>query len=75
MLFVPVATQILLVQSSDLVEGPYTTDTSAVIDANAQTVTVPIGAGNKFYRIQAHATLTNARTSGNNLLFNYALIP
>lgn len=61
----------ITVYSSATVDGAFTADTTAVVDANAKTITIPLGAGKRFYRVSGNVTLSNTRLSGANLVFNY----
>jgi hypothetical protein len=71
MLFVPPPTDTVTVYSSATVDGVFAIDGTATVDANAKTITIPIGTGNRFYRISGNVTLSNSRLSGANLVFNY----
>jgi hypothetical protein len=57
--------------SSATVDGAFTPDATAIVDTNAKQITIPIGAGNRFYRLSSGVTLTGTKISGNNLVFNY----
>ena len=65
----------VVVQSSEVVQGPYSNDVAAIVDPTAQTITIPIGTTNRFYRLQGNVRLNNSRLSGANLVFDYAQIP
>jgi hypothetical protein len=71
MLFVPPPTDTVTVYSSATVDGVFAIDGAATVDANAKTITVPIGAGMRFFRVQKALGVTNVRISGGNLVFNY----
>jgi hypothetical protein len=71
-LFAPApAVSAVTVYSSATVDGVFTPDAAAIVDANAKTITIPLGTGNRFYRVSGNVTLSNTRLSGSNLVFNY----
>jgi hypothetical protein len=57
--------------SSATIDGIFTIDNTAIIDTNAKQITIPLGAGNRFYRVTSNVTITTTHLSGNNLVFNY----
>jgi hypothetical protein len=63
----------LAVESSAVVQGPYTTDGAATIDTNAHLITIPLANGNRFYRITGGLQLSNPRISGSNFMVNYQI--
>lgn len=59
------------VYSSATVDGTFTADATATIDTNAKRITIPIGTGNRFYRVSGNVTLSSPVISGSNLSFTY----
>ena len=59
--------------SADSVGGPYATETAAVIDTLAQTVTVPASGAARFYRMQTlnAVRLTSLTPAGANIVIHY----
>lgn len=53
----------LVVESSTSVGGPYATDPSATLNTSAKTATVPVGTGNRFFRLKGSSALTLRSTS------------
>lgn len=54
------------------VNGVFAPESSAVIDTNAKTITVPLTSGNRFYRGNGQAVrFTGATIQGNNLVITY----
>lgn len=60
-----------VVESSASVSGPYTPDATANVDSASKTVTVPAGAGPRFFRLRSGAAvlLKSPRIQGGNLTF------
>jgi hypothetical protein len=71
MLFAPAASGAVTVYSSATVDGVFTADATATVDTSAKTITIPVGTGNRFYRVSGNVTLSNTRLAGANLVFNY----
>jgi hypothetical protein len=69
MMFVPAATGAITVYSSATVDGTFTADATATVTGN--TVTIPIGAGNRFYRLSGNVTLSKPTISGNTMTFTF----
>ncbi len=72
--YVSLNTPALVVESSAKVNGPYAADASAVINAGAGTITIPlVSAPARFYRLNGAAkqVLSNARITGNNLTLSF----
>jgi hypothetical protein len=67
MLFVPAAA--VTVYSSATVDGAFTADGTATVNGNV--ITIPIGTGNRFYRVSGNVTLSSPAISGSNLTFTY----
>jgi hypothetical protein len=62
----------VLALSSTSVGGPYTVEHSAVVDQVAKTITVPLAASGKFFRVSAPtATSLTGRIVGSNLVLTY----
>ncbi|MGE3309928.1 MAG: hypothetical protein AB7O66_08155 [Limisphaerales bacterium] len=63
----------VVVESASSAAGPYAADPSAVVDANARTVTVPATGGLRFFRIRSASavTLKNPRIQGGSLTFGW----
>jgi hypothetical protein len=61
----------IAVYSSATVDGTFTADAGATVDPNAKTITIPLGTGNRFYRVSGNVTLNNSHLTGANLVFNY----
>lgn len=63
----------LQVESAATVDGAFALEAAAQIDTTARTVTVPLGTGNRFFRLSgtvAHQ-LSGAQVSSGNLVFSY----
>lgn len=65
------ATPAIAVYSSATVDGTFTADATATVDTNAKRITIPIGAGNRFYRVSGNVTLSSPAISSGNLTFTY----
>jgi hypothetical protein len=65
------ATPAITVYSSATVDGAFTTDATATVDTAAKRITIPIGTGNRFYRVAGNVTLSRPTISGSNLTFTY----
>jgi hypothetical protein len=62
----------LVLQSSSTVTGGYADDPSAVIDAGAKTITIPLPTGTRFFRAAGQAVqLSNPAVQGGNLVISY----
>jgi hypothetical protein len=61
----------IAVYSSATVDGTFTADATATVDANAKRITIPIGSGNRFYRVSGNVTLSSPAISSGNLTFTY----
>ena len=64
-------TPAVTVYSSATVDGALTPDATATVDPNAKTITIPLGTGNRFYRVSGNLTLSSTRVSGGNIVFNF----
>jgi hypothetical protein len=69
MMFMPAATGAITVYSSATVDGTFAPDASATVTGN--TVTIPIGSGNRFYRLSGNVTLSKPTISGNTMTFTF----
>jgi hypothetical protein len=67
------ASPTFVAQSSTLAGGPYTSETNAVVDVAAQTITVSKPGGSRFYRVQAEGqvVITDVQVSGNRLILKF----
>ncbi|HUS35802.1 MAG TPA: hypothetical protein VM680_10675 [Verrucomicrobiae bacterium] len=61
----------IAVYSSATVDGTFTADGTATVDTNAKRITIPIGTGNRFYRVSGNVTLSSPTISSSNLTFTY----
>jgi len=63
----------IVAESSTNVTGPYAADPAAVVNTSAKTVTVPAGAGNRFFRLRSGTpvTLLSPRIQGGSLVFGW----
>jgi hypothetical protein len=59
------------VYSSATVDGTFTLDATATVDTNAKTITIPLGTGNRFYRVAGNVTLSSTHLAGANIVFNF----
>jgi len=75
LVFAPVVTAQILVESSADVGGTFTTDNTAGVDTANRTITAPLNGNMRFYRIRSSSppafTITNVRISGANIVMNY----
>jgi hypothetical protein len=68
--------QVLVVESSAAVDSGYAPELSALIDSQAGTISIPLPAETRFYRLRnsegpGRPQINNARVSGGNILMNY----
>lgn len=72
LLFVPAPTTVHLF-SSATVDGPYTEETAAIVDAGSRTITVPASGATRFYRLSSPTALTisNLSVSGGIVTLKY----
>ena len=63
----------VVAESSANVSGPYAADPAAVVNAAAKTVTIPAGAGNRFFRLRSGSpvTLLTPRVQSGSLIFGW----
>jgi hypothetical protein len=75
LVFAPVVTAQIIVESSADVGGTFTTDNTAGVDTATRTITAPLNGSIRFYRIRSGAppalTITNVRIAGANVVMNY----
>ncbi|HXT38975.1 MAG TPA: hypothetical protein VN887_03035, partial [Candidatus Angelobacter sp.] len=75
LVFAPVVTAQIIVESSADVGGTFTTDNTAGVDTVTRTITAPLNGNMRFYRIRSGAppalAITNVRISGANVMMNY----
>jgi hypothetical protein len=62
----------LALHSAAVVAGPYTPDATAVVNAGAKTITLPVPSGTRFYRASGAAVkFTGISVQGNSLVLRY----
>ncbi len=74
LMFVPTASLPIALMSSANVAGPYTEDSSAVINMATKTITLPQSGGARFYRIRQcppAPNITSIKRVGGNLVMTY----
>jgi hypothetical protein len=75
LVFAPVVTSQIIVESSADVAGTFATDNTAGVDTTTHTITAPLNGNIRFYRIRSSAppalTITNVRIAGANVVMNY----
>lgn len=62
-----------VLQSADIVTGPYTDTAGAVVDTSTKTITAPAPSGNQFYRLRACDLLriTSITRNGTSVILHY----